>query len=136
MASGVLVGALKWLVLPAAMAAVGYFVIGPKIGGNAYLGSRAATAKEAILPKSVPDSPPEDAEQGKFSKVKIDVNVTPDDRSKPDSKTEKKKPKYFSPDAGKSYDEIPEQAPKPGGDELPVTPDATPPAGTGDNGWH
>lgn len=137
MASGFLTGALKWLIVPIVMAAVGYFVIGPRIGGNSYLESKAATVKEAVAKVAQPQPSESEAEAGKYSKVKLDVNVTKDDRKKPDSTTEKpKKREYFSPDAGKSYDEIPELPQTPADSGAGQGEGTQPPAGGDPNGWN
>jgi len=91
---------LKWIVVPAVMVGVGFFVLGPRIGGSPILVSTADTVKTIAQtggseePIDVPE------EKGRFSNVKIDVALTEDSKKKPDSVTDKKDKKYFSPDAG------------------------------------
>jgi hypothetical protein len=124
---------IKYLVIPGAIAALGFYVLGPQIGGNPLLEAKVLPVADA-LGQSAPIDVPEP--EGEFSSVKLDVNLTKDDRSKPDSATEVKKRNYFSPDAGKKYDEIPEGkiSEKSTEPALPETPSEEPiPSETG--GW-
>lgn len=120
MASKIFAGFVKFLVIPAIMIAAGFIFLGPRIGNSAFITAKVEPVKELLEdgtagtgsgPIDVPEP------KGRFSDVKVDVDVTRDDKSKPDSATEKpKKTSYFSPDAGKKYEEIP---------ELPNTPEGT-----------
>jgi|GEM_PF-7129436 len=100
---------IKWLLVPSAMAAVGFFALGPKIGDSGIV-AKVEPVKELIEDKAnIGTSKPIETKEdkGKFSDVKIDVNLTKDDRSKPDSATVKpKKTEYFSPDAGTEREEL------------------------------
>ncbi|ARU42223.1 hypothetical protein CCB80_14150 [Armatimonadetes bacterium Uphvl-Ar1] len=135
MASSFLTFVTKWLCVPAGMVAVGYFGLGPQIGNNAAFQARVEPVKEIIgdaaevLPREQEPAKP----KGKFDSVKVKVDVTEDDRKKPDSNSEvQKRPDYFTPEAaGDTYEEIP---------ELPDTPESTTPDPTSEpipdtGGW-
>jgi hypothetical protein len=107
---------IKWLLVPAGMGTLGFYALGPKIGDTGLV-SKVEPVREMIEDKTNigTNKPIETPEQkSKFGNVKIDVDLTKDDKSKPDSATVKpKKTSYFSPDAGTKHEEIA---------ELPNTP--------------
>lgn len=110
---------VKWLVVPATMGTAGFLFLGPKIGDSDIV-SKVEPVKDLLEDKTNlgsknPIDVPED--KGKFGNVKVDVDLTKDDKSKPDSATPKnKKSEYFSPDAGTEHEEL---------SNLPLTPDST-----------
>lgn len=129
MATKIFAGIFKWLCIPAVMGALGFYLLGPRIGNSAFLTAKVEPVKEMIEDgtagtSSGPIDVPEP--KGRFSDVKVDIDLTEDDKSKPDSATEKpKKTSYFSPDAGKSYAEIPEGLPNTPGDSPETAPAST-----------
>ncbi len=116
---------VKWLVIPTAMGVLGFFALGPRIGDTGLV-SKVEPVRELIEDKTnvgskKPIETPED--KGKFGNVKIDVNLTKDDKSKPDSATVKpKKTEYFSPDAGSKEEDVPSlpNTPATTGNEEPI----------------
>lgn len=135
MASSFLTFVAKWLVVPAGMAALGFYALGPQIGNNPALEAKVDPVKTILNDTSEPLKPETGSKKKStgFKDIKVDVNLTEDDKKKPDSATEEvKQTEYFSPDAaGTTYEEIP---------ELPVTPDSettttSPPDSTTDSGW-
>ena len=44
----------KWVVLPAGLAALGYFVVGPTLGSDPKLRGRLQSVKSRVVPKLIP----------------------------------------------------------------------------------
>ncbi|MFM9872177.1 MAG: hypothetical protein ACKVQS_01775 [Fimbriimonadaceae bacterium] len=126
---------VKWLIIPTVMGAVGFFALGPKIGDTGIV-STVEPVKDLIEDNTSggtrdPINVPED--KGKFGNVKLDVNLTKDDKSKPDSATKKpEKTEYFSPDAGTQHEELSDlpNTPTTSGNEEPI-----PKSNSDDSGW-
>jgi hypothetical protein len=91
---------VKWVVVPAIMVGVGFFFLGPQIGGAPILANTAEQVKTIAQTggSNEPIDVPE--EKGRFSNVKLEVDLTSDSKKKPASNSETKDKKYFSSDAG------------------------------------
>jgi len=87
------IGALtKWVVAPLIVGAVGYYVVGPRIGGS---GSSKSTSKTSDLgPENVdPPSPPPSSKKKKTVDEAPNVEVTVEKSPSEDSSSPEPKPK-------------------------------------------
>ncbi len=78
--SKVVWGFFKWLVIPAGMALVGYYFIGPKINYSDVLVSQASKVKGLV--EGATESKPievDEGEKGRHSKVDLTVTIEKDD---------------------------------------------------------
>ena len=97
---------VKWFVIPVAMAAIGYFLVGPQIGNAPVIQTSAAKVKDIVAPpEDVEEPESESGGTGKFKSVSLDINVSKDD-SEPKKKsssrsttTSTRDSKYFKPES-------------------------------------
>lgn len=127
---------VKWLVVPAGMAAIGYFLIGPRLGDMPGLKSASkSTAVEPSQPQVVPQAYSEysqsKSEEPKYADMKIDLTEPGKVKKKEESSAENE-PERPSDKLRDSDEPVPDGAPDTDSDgkKLPDTPPST-----GDGWW-
>lgn len=64
----------KWVIAPAALAALGYFVVGPTLGTDPKLRDKVQSVKRRVVPRLLPGSAESKPETG--PKVEVDLVET------------------------------------------------------------
>ncbi len=84
---------LKWLVVPVAMAALGYFLVGPQIGKVPTLKKGAEKVENLVRNSAEPPPPPTiKPEEDKFADLKIEVGERGSRKKKPSDALKEEEP--------------------------------------------
>ncbi len=121
----------KWLIAPPLAVALGFYVLGPRIGSNPLVEEKANDLKDAVtgvaeatVKPSAPEKP-----KGRYSNVELKIDVVDDDGKKV---PEAPKPKYFTENAGQPAATEPPKADETGASSDP---DAEPTSLPDTGGW-
>ena len=114
----------KWLVAPPIAFALGFYVLGPRIGNNPLVEEKANDLKDAVtgVAETAGKADQPEKPKGRYSNVELKIDVVDDDGKKV---PEAPKPEYFTENAGQPASTEPakteETTPTPDPDAEPTS---------------